>query len=184
MHSASLLYILKIEAFNRRLLWAMLTTFSFRCRIFGRQKYSLPDGELNPGLPRDRRGYSPLYYRGRLKANKIHLNFPNLSTSCLSYSTIKSKYKLWQTGRQLDQRAYEVVFVLCDYWNLEGMWASIAQWLEHWSCKPGVVSSILTGGYRFETKKLWNSYHWMILSHIRTGLLSLTQVLTILLGLV
>ena len=21
-----------------------------------------PDGELNPGLPRDRRGYSPLYY--------------------------------------------------------------------------------------------------------------------------
>ena len=25
--------------------------------------------------------------------------------------------------------------------------ASIAQWLEHWSCKPGVVSSILTGGW-------------------------------------
>ena len=24
----------------------------------------LPDGELNPGLPRDRRGYLPLYYRG------------------------------------------------------------------------------------------------------------------------
>ena len=24
--------------------------------------------------------------------------------------------------------------------------AAIAQWLEHWSCKPGVVSSILTGG--------------------------------------
>ena len=23
---------------------------------------------------------------------------------------------------------------------------SIAQWLEHWSRKPGVVSSILTGG--------------------------------------
>ena len=27
-------------------------------------KILLPDGELNPGLPRDRRGYSPLYYRG------------------------------------------------------------------------------------------------------------------------
>ena len=27
--------------------------------------------------------------------------------------------------------------------------ASIAQWLEHWSCKPGVVSSILTGGLHF-----------------------------------
>ena len=24
----------------------------------------LRDGESNPGLPRDRRGYSPLYYRG------------------------------------------------------------------------------------------------------------------------
>ena len=24
----------------------------------------LPGRELNPGLPRDRRGYSPLYYRG------------------------------------------------------------------------------------------------------------------------
>ena len=27
-------------------------------------KSSLPDGESNPGLPRDRRGYLPLYYRG------------------------------------------------------------------------------------------------------------------------
>ena len=27
---------------------------------------NLPDGELNPGLPRDRRGYSPLYYLGLL----------------------------------------------------------------------------------------------------------------------
>ena len=29
------------------------------------KKYAvLPGGESNPGLPRDRRGYSPLYYRG------------------------------------------------------------------------------------------------------------------------
>ena len=27
-------------------------------------KKSLPGGESNPGLPRDRRRYSPLYYRG------------------------------------------------------------------------------------------------------------------------
>ena len=27
--------------------------------------------------------------------------------------------------------------------------ASIAQWIEHWSRKPGVVSSILTGGSEF-----------------------------------
>ena len=31
---------------------------------FKRPKKDLPDGELNPGLPRDRRGYWPLYYRG------------------------------------------------------------------------------------------------------------------------
>ena len=30
----------------------------------GRKKSVLPGGESNPGLPRDRRGYSPLYYRG------------------------------------------------------------------------------------------------------------------------
>ena len=29
-------------------------------------KSNLPDGESNPGLPRDRRGYLPLYYRGWL----------------------------------------------------------------------------------------------------------------------
>ena len=32
--------------------------------------------------------------------------------------------------------------------------ASIAQGLEHWSCKPGVVSSILTGGYKILFYKL------------------------------
>ena len=39
-------------------------------------KKSLPDGESNPGLPRDRRGYLPLYYRGLTKAavSKIDLN--------------------------------------------------------------------------------------------------------------
>ena len=29
------------------------------------KKKLLPGGESNPGLPRDRRRYSPLYYRGR-----------------------------------------------------------------------------------------------------------------------
>src|SRR4029434_8568100 len=28
--------------------------------------------------------------------------------------------------------------------------AASAQWLEHWSCKPGVVSSILTGAYALQ----------------------------------
>ena len=46
---------------------------------FARKKI-LRDGESNPGLPRDRRGYSPLYYRGdvhlrflfRYKMNKVY----------------------------------------------------------------------------------------------------------------
>ena len=33
---------------------------SFSCLL----RKVLPDRESNPGLPRDRRGYSPLYYRG------------------------------------------------------------------------------------------------------------------------
>ena len=33
----------------------------------------LRDGESNPGLPRDRRGYSPLYYRGDDKLLKCRL---------------------------------------------------------------------------------------------------------------
>ena len=35
----------------------------------------------------------------------------------------------------------EIVFIRCK--------ASLAQWIEHWSRKPGVVSSILTGGKIF-----------------------------------
>ena len=36
----------------------------------------LPGGESNPGLPRDRRGYLPLYYRGiRQEASEIPLRF-------------------------------------------------------------------------------------------------------------
>ena len=34
------------------------------CVVRVSKKGYLPDGESNPGLPRDRRGYSPLYYRG------------------------------------------------------------------------------------------------------------------------
>ena len=39
-------------------------------------KKILRDGESNPGLPRDRRGYSPLYYRGVVRSgvdNKFKL---------------------------------------------------------------------------------------------------------------
>ena len=33
-------------------------------KIYLTKRCILPGGELNPGLPRDRRGYSPLYYLG------------------------------------------------------------------------------------------------------------------------
>ena len=35
----------------------------------------LPGGELNPGLPRDRRGYLPLYYRGTKALNSLFMKF-------------------------------------------------------------------------------------------------------------
>ena len=39
------------------------------------KKELLPGGELNPGLPRDRRGYSPLYYRGSDVGTEIDCNW-------------------------------------------------------------------------------------------------------------
>ena len=35
-------------------------------KVFGKKKRQLPGRESNPGLPRDRRRYLPLYYRGHL----------------------------------------------------------------------------------------------------------------------
>jgi hypothetical protein len=35
------------------------------------KKMNLPDGELNPGFPRDRLGYSPLYYRGLIQLEQL-----------------------------------------------------------------------------------------------------------------
>ena len=35
----------------------------------------LRDGESNPGLPRDRRGYSPLYYRGVIRECSFNIDF-------------------------------------------------------------------------------------------------------------
>ena len=38
--------------------------------ILKKKKY-LPGGESNPGLPRDRRGYLPLYYRGQAASLRL-----------------------------------------------------------------------------------------------------------------
>ena len=40
----------------------------------------LPGGESNPGLPRDRRGYSPLYYRGLDTKEEENYNIYSLSS--------------------------------------------------------------------------------------------------------
>ena len=62
----------------------------FRFYMFTKQKkVSLPDGELNPGLPRDRRGYWPLYYRGHV--NKQKLNYLYLKFKNLLFSHIKQQ---------------------------------------------------------------------------------------------
>ena len=46
----------------------------------------LRDGESNPGLPRDRRGYSPLYYRGviSLQSNVVYVQFQTQSEHKMS----------------------------------------------------------------------------------------------------
>ena len=57
---------------ERSTIWASPPCHIWLCPILFRpmiwpiafSKNVLPGGESNPGLPRDRRGYSPLYYRG------------------------------------------------------------------------------------------------------------------------
>ena len=48
-----------------------------------REKKILRDGESNPGLPRDRRGYSPLYYRGDVRGSPdfIHISSNQMTSS-------------------------------------------------------------------------------------------------------
>ena len=61
--------------------------------IYEAAKSSLPDGESNPGLPRDRRGYLPLYYRGLTKADAMQHrpDFSELSSdSCATYHACQS----------------------------------------------------------------------------------------------
>lgn len=56
-------------------------------------------------------------------------------------------------------------------WDFVFMWvgivyfrncASIAQWLEHWSCKPGVGSSILPGGIAVNFEKITSNTYTRI----------------------
>ena len=58
-------------------------------------KKILPDGELNPGLPRDRRGYSPLYYRGLITSAKTMLKNNFKINNKLRQFLIISRYQNW-----------------------------------------------------------------------------------------
>ena len=51
----------------------------------------LRDGESNPGLPRDRRGYSPLYYRGVVHPFSCHFIINTIVLTLLFYL-----YKSWR----------------------------------------------------------------------------------------
>ena len=53
-------------------------------------KTVLPGRESNPGLPRDRRGYSPLYYRGQTRMRNETSGRPSSVTPLLSPSYLVS----------------------------------------------------------------------------------------------
>ena len=64
------------------------------CRRF--RKSGLPGGESNPGLPRDRRGYSPLYYRGVMEYGEdLKKNFDG--TQCRQLITYLVSFKIHPT---------------------------------------------------------------------------------------
>ena len=69
---------------------------------------NLPGGESNPGLPRDRRGYSPLYYRG-IGCVKFKLNgFCNGETS-----SITLKQNNFKTLLTMKAKLTDVNFLQC-----------------------------------------------------------------------
>ena len=72
-----------------------------------RQKH-LPDGELNPGLPRDRRGYLPLYYRGWYRENERNLElWITLTFSPAHVAKEMHRDETWRTSQYLHVRCIE-----------------------------------------------------------------------------
>ena len=54
-------------------------------------KKILRDGELNPGLPRDRRGYSPLYYLGSYKYELYKMIKLDFDSTIININIYKKK---------------------------------------------------------------------------------------------
>ena len=85
----------------------------FKFKLEGKKKHfkhssssenqkNLPGGESNPGLPRDRRGYSPLYYRG-IGCVKFKLNgFCNGETSFITLKQNNFKTLLTMKAKLTD----------------------------------------------------------------------------------
>ncbi len=72
-----------------------------------REKNCLPDGESNPGLPRDRRGYLPLYYRGlaKMREKKWLLISSIHICVCLAHVSIQ-KHRFYKYTKNEGNRVY------------------------------------------------------------------------------
>ena len=83
----------------------------YRCRNMIKaivQAKNLPDGELNPGLPRDRRGYSPLYYRGFDIVQIFCVVFKSYKSQGSRHENLKYKHLMNRSWK----RANCLIFVL------------------------------------------------------------------------
>ena len=69
----------------------------------------LSGGELNPGLPRDRRGYSPLYYRRTYIIDSIWVEFI-LGKLPISFALIMMLLLVL-----LDYQRYTMYIITCHY---------------------------------------------------------------------
>ena len=73
-----------------------LQTFHMRAK-------TLPGGELNPGLPRDRRGYSPLYYRGDA-LDRCYNKYLSSNTNCQQKSMLALKTYPLEIGNSISSK--------------------------------------------------------------------------------
>lgn len=75
-------------------------------------KNNLPGGESNPGLPRDRRGYSPLYYLGLIAVVIFLFNKEDLPESfkrCLSSPKYLNLLKIFTTYISMHQFYFKFI---------------------------------------------------------------------------
>ena len=74
------------------------------------EKVVLPDGESNPGLPRDRRGYLPLYYRGWPHGSSLTFYIASHSTKRQSQHTSTHNSFVWLGVPPVNGQLMHVLF--------------------------------------------------------------------------